>query len=95
MPSSVIARMQYNAADQTLTLFYRGNRGVYRYFNVSEEQYAAFRESPSKGAYLNQIFKPQHPFVRLNPSQVIHLVRKPPQSTEPAQHGEDNRRGHR
>jgi hypothetical protein len=42
MPSSVIAAMSYNAATQTLTRVYRGKRGVYRYFEVPPEEYAAF-----------------------------------------------------
>jgi hypothetical protein len=57
MPSSVIAAMSYNDEAQVLTIVYRGNRGVYRYFNVPPEEFAAFRGAPSKGVYLNEIFK--------------------------------------
>jgi KTSC domain len=57
MPSSVIAAMSYNDETQTLTIVYRGKRGVYRYFNVPPEEFAAFRAAPSKGVYLNEIFK--------------------------------------
>ena len=40
-----------------LTIVYRGRRGIYRYFDVPSEEYAAFRAAPSKGTYLNEIFK--------------------------------------
>ncbi len=57
MPSSVIAAMHYNDETRTLTIVYRGKRGVYRYFDVPAEEFAAFRSAPSKGVYLNEIFK--------------------------------------
>ncbi len=57
MPSSVIAAMFYNDETRTLTIVYRGKRGVYRYFDVPPEEFAAFRSAPSQGAYLNEIFK--------------------------------------
>ncbi|WP_242617976.1 KTSC domain-containing protein [Edaphobacter modestus] len=76
MPSSVIASMQYDAQKRTLTILYRGKRGAYRYYNVTPEEYDAFRTAPSKGAYLNETFKArQHPYERLNSSHFIHLVK--------------------
>lgn len=57
MPSSVIAAMSYNEETRTLTIVYRGKRGVYRYFDVPPEEVAAFRSAPSKGVYLNEVFK--------------------------------------
>jgi KTSC domain len=57
MPSSVIASMFYNDETRTLTIVYRGKRGVYRYFDVPPEEFAAFRSAPSKGTYLNEVFK--------------------------------------
>jgi len=59
MPSSVIAAMSYNDETRTLTIVYRGKRGVYRYFDVPPEEFAAFRSAPSKGTYLNEVFKPK------------------------------------
>lgn len=77
MPSSVIAAMQYDNDAHTLTIVYRGRRGVYRYYDVAPEEYSEFRSAPSKGTYLNQIFKArQHPYKRLNSSHFIHLVDK-------------------
>jgi hypothetical protein len=60
MPSSVIAAMSYNDEARVLTIVYRGNRGVYRYFDVPPEEFAAFRTAPSKGIYLNEVFKTKH-----------------------------------
>jgi hypothetical protein len=78
MPSSVIAAMHYDPETNALTLVYRGKRGTYRYFDVTPDEYAEFQAAPSKGTYLNQIFKArQHPYQRLNSSQFIHLVEKP------------------
>ncbi len=57
MPSTVIAAMHYNEETRILTIVYRGKRGVYRYFDVPPEEYAMFRAAPSKGIYLNEIFK--------------------------------------
>jgi KTSC domain len=57
MPSTVIAAMHYNAESRVLTIVYRGKRGTYRYFDVPPEEYAAFRAAPSKGRYLNEVFK--------------------------------------
>ena len=57
MPSSVIAAMYYNDETRILTIIYRGKRGAYRYFDVPAEEFTAFRAAPSKGTYLNEIFK--------------------------------------
>jgi hypothetical protein len=57
MPSSVIAAMHYNAEARILTIVYREKRGTYRYFDVPQQEYEAFRAAPSKGTYLNEIFK--------------------------------------
>jgi len=52
-----------------LTIVYRGKRGVYRYLEVLQEEFAAFRTAPSKGIYLNEIFKPrQYPYERIENS---------------------------
>ena len=57
MPSSVIAAMHYDERTRALTVVYRGGRGRYRYFEVPPEEWAAFRAAPSKGTYLNTVFK--------------------------------------
>ncbi|HEY8997695.1 MAG TPA: KTSC domain-containing protein [Edaphobacter sp.] len=101
MPSSVISAMFYDERKRALTVVYTGRRGVYRYHDVSPEDYAAFRAAPSKGTHLNQIFKPRHPtFERLHSTQIIHLVRNAKiqdakEKPEPTHYGEDHRRSHR
>ena len=57
MPSSVIAAMHYNEGTRVLTMVYHGSRGKYRYFDVPPEEWAAFQAAPSKGTYLNEVFK--------------------------------------
>lgn len=67
MPSSVIAAMEYEPARHTLLIAYRGGRGVYRYFDVSEREWNAFLRARSKGRYLNREFKRKaHPYVKLD-----------------------------
>ena len=46
MPSSVIATMHYDAEQRTLTIVYRGKRGIYRYFDVAPEEYDEFLLRP-------------------------------------------------
>ena len=57
MPSSVIAAMHYDEQTAVLTVIYRGTRGKYRYFDVPLEEWTAFQAAPSKGTYLNTVFK--------------------------------------
>jgi hypothetical protein len=79
MPSSVIAAMSYNDEARILTIVYRGNRGVYRYFDVPPEEFAAFRAAPSKGVYLNETFKAkQYHYERIAKPQ----MRSPHQSAD-------------
>ena len=60
MPSSVIHGMLYSPTQQTLDIVFRGARGTYRYFAVSAAEWEAFRRAPSKGTYLNHVFKAKH-----------------------------------
>jgi len=57
MPSSVIAAMHYNPETRVLMIVYRGDRGRYRYFDVTPEEWSGFQAAPSKGSYLNGVFK--------------------------------------
>ncbi len=49
--------MHYDAGTCVLTVIYRGKQGKYRYFHVPPAEWEAFRAAPSKGTYLNTIFK--------------------------------------
>jgi hypothetical protein len=75
MPSSVIATMTYDEEKHALTIVYRGRRGVYRYYGVAPEEYKEFCAAPSKGTFLNSVFKSrQHPYERV-PSHGIHRIK--------------------
>jgi len=49
--------MMYDPGGRSLVIVFRGARGSYRYFDVTGEEWMAFKRSPSKGTYLNSIFK--------------------------------------
>lgn len=55
--SSVITAMSYREKEQLLTVTYQAGKGTYRYFDVPPEVWSAFQAAPSKGTYLNQVFK--------------------------------------
>lgn len=65
MPSSVIDRAEYNAEQKFLDIKYRSGK-IYRYLDVPEDEYQAYRNSFSKGKYLNQFIKTSYEFMRLN-----------------------------
>ena len=99
MRPPLIAGSYYNASDGALTITYRDDEGAFRYFGVTPEEYAEFREAPSQDAYVNYVLRDDHhPWVHLEASQTIHLVPRPaqpPVSQEMVKHGEDNRRRYR
>lgn len=57
--SEVIASIGYDAAWHVLEIEYRHTDEIYEYFDVPVEEYTAFRNAESKGAYLNTVFKPR------------------------------------
>ena len=57
--STSIASIGYLPARRELEIKFRESGDVYRYFDVPEEEYAAFMAAESKGTYLNQVFKPR------------------------------------
>ncbi len=61
MPSTVIHGMLYSPERRTLDIVFRDDRGTYRYFDVTPEQWRAFKRAPSKGTHLNATFKAIHP----------------------------------
>ncbi len=60
MPSSVIQIMFYDPQARVVDVVYRHGRGTYRYWDVAAEEWAAFRTAPSKGTYLNEVFKERY-----------------------------------
>ena len=61
MPSSVIQIMFYDPQARVLDVVYRQGRETYRYFDVTQDEWQAFRTAPSKGTHLNEVFKERHP----------------------------------
>ena len=57
MPSSVIYGMRYDPRGRVLDVVFRGSGEVYRYFGVPRAVWREFVRSPSKGTYLNTVFK--------------------------------------
>lgn len=61
MPSSVIYGMLYSPPRKTLDIIFREDGVTYRYYDVSPDEWLAFKRAPSKGTYLNATFKSRHP----------------------------------
>jgi hypothetical protein len=61
MPSSVVARMIYDEATETLRIVYVSGL-VYDYKKVPLEVYEAMQASDSKGTFLNQEIKGKYVF---------------------------------
>jgi hypothetical protein len=57
--SSSIASIGYAPQERVLELEFRQSGGVYQYFGVPAEEYAAFLAADSKGTYVNQQLKPR------------------------------------
>lgn len=96
MPSSVISAMYYDASRQILTIVYRARRGVYRYYDVTPEEYEEFRHAPSKGTYLNTVFKArQHAYEQVSSDHGIHLVDQSSPRDRERNHGENDHKGSR
>lgn len=55
--SEPIASLRYLPGRCLLDVEFRQSGDVYRYFEVSAEEYAEFMAAESKGTYLNQVFK--------------------------------------
>ncbi len=67
--SSSIASIGYAPQERVLELEFRQSGEVYRYFDVPADEYGAFLAAESKGAYLNQHFKPRgYRYQRIPPS---------------------------
>ena len=57
--SDSIASIGYAPEERVLEIEFRLGGYVYQYFDVPAEEYTAFVRAESKGAYLNQEFKPR------------------------------------
>jgi len=57
--SSCIASVGYEPPERALDLEFRSGRKIYRYLEVPPEEHTDFMSAESKGAYLNEVFKPK------------------------------------
>jgi hypothetical protein len=64
MPSSVIAKMSYDPASNTLRVIFVSGM-IYDYKKVPERVYLAMKNAPSKGTYLNQHIKGTYAFRKI------------------------------
>ena len=55
--STSIASLGYEAETRVLEIEFKDSGEVYRYFDVPLSAYEAFLQAPSKGTYLNRVFK--------------------------------------
>lgn len=63
--SSNLAQVGYDTASSTLYVEFK-HGGLYRYFNVSLDQYTALLAAESCGKYLNAEIKPRHGFEKVD-----------------------------
>lgn len=64
--SSAVARLGYNAAKQRLLVTFKGGHAQsYEYLGVSRQRWAAVRNAPSKGRYINAAIKPNYRVVKV------------------------------
>ena len=64
MPSTVIASMDYDAANQLLIIRFVSGL-VYKYKAVPPDVFAALKSSFAKGSFLNQNIKGKYDFEKL------------------------------
>jgi lysyl-tRNA synthetase class 2 len=68
MPSSVIAKFDYDQAHAKLTIVFTTGR-IYEYFAVPAETVGEFRSAPSKGAFFNARIRDRYPFREISPAR--------------------------
>lgn len=66
MPSSVIAKFDYDEAHARLTVTFVTGR-IYEYFAVPAAVAADFRAAGSKGAFFNTQIRDRYPFREIKP----------------------------
>ena len=63
--STAIRSMGYDASRRELDVEFRESGDVYRYLDVSPDEYAEFVAAESKGTHLNQVIKVRHRFIAM------------------------------
>jgi hypothetical protein len=65
MPSTVIRSYRYRSDIQTLVITFISGIS-YKYLEVTEKEYTAFKKAFSKGTYFNKYIKPNHRFEKIS-----------------------------
>jgi hypothetical protein len=65
MPSTVIAKMEYNKETETLRIWFVSGL-VYEYKQVPEKIFRAMQRAGSKGTFLNQFIKGHYEFEKIS-----------------------------
>ncbi len=59
--STAISDFAYDEEARELLIRYRGGR-AYIYYEVSRDDYLAFRDAESKGKFVNKVIKPKYEY---------------------------------
>lgn len=66
LESSSIAEISYRPDTGLLEVRYRRTGRTYDYFDVPQDVYLALMDADSKGAFLNQVIKPNYEYARVD-----------------------------
>ncbi|WEX77240.1 KTSC domain-containing protein [Sinorhizobium numidicum] len=62
LESSVIRRVKYDIPHRTLSIWFVGRRGAYRYYDVPKRVYEELTEADSPGRYFNEHIRDRYEF---------------------------------
>ena len=74
MPSTLIRSTEYDAATQTLSVWFVTSGNRYDYRNVPPETYDAFRSAFSKGRYFNRFIRGRYRYELIEDSRSERLL---------------------
>lgn len=66
LESSSLASIAYDPDEELLEVRFRRTGHIYDYFGVPLETYRALMEADSKGAFMNQVIKPNFDHIRVD-----------------------------
>lgn len=66
--SSTVAAIGYHAPSQTLGVRFKSGSVVYTYPNVTQSQWEAYRDAPSKGSHHAAHYRKRTDFTKHNPA---------------------------
>jgi hypothetical protein len=74
VPSTAISRIDYDAENQTLSVWFRQSGELYRYYEVPRRVYEAFRKAGSRGRFFNHWIKDRYPSQRIGSPDGRHAA---------------------